>query len=110
MYETYLNLWWERNEWYNTFVSLCNYFYCNTFGENDDAYILQFVADTVEIVHESMMKDFGVMEEKLRVGATEDEAGHLVCVGGAPLTEPVFHAEGVVVIEVEHAQAPEAGN
>ena len=29
-----------------------------------------------------MMKDFGVMEEKLCAGATEDEAGDLVCVRG----------------------------
>jgi len=82
MYETYLGLWWARNERYNIFISLCNYFYDNTIGQSDDDYILSLIIDAVGLAYESMMEDFGEMEEGVRSGTLEDDVRDLLGVGG----------------------------
>jgi len=60
-----------------------------------------------------MIEDLAAMEEKLRQGTIEDEAGDLPGVGGfyvmAVPEEPVFEAEEAV-IEAEEADIPGAEN
>ncbi|PUU81917.1 hypothetical protein B9Z19DRAFT_1062257 [Tuber borchii] len=128
-YENYLVLWWKRREKYNTFVALCNYYYGDAIGDNDDAHILPLIAEEIDAARRRMMEDFATMEETLRSGAPEDEAGHLAGVGGtyvvAAPEEPVIEAEeavieteeavvieaeGAVVMEVEEADIPSVEN
>ena len=112
MYEIYLDLWWARNEKYNTFVSSCNYFSENTFGEIDDAHLLQLMANAVAVAHENLMEDFGALEEKLRSGTIEADAGELAGVGGIHVVAVPeahdFHTEEEeeVVVEIEGAEFP----
>jgi len=61
------------------------------------------------------MEDFGAMEEKLRLGTIEAEAGDLAGIGGMHVVavqeaHEFDTEEEEEVVEIEEAQSPVAGN